>query len=256
MKGNVLLLRWIIVAAVGGFVHEASAADFRVDNQVFTVDQQEPLVRSTTVFGSAAVYDFLADPAEVTMFDPRGGRIVLLDLSGRVKTELTTAQVEAFVERLRQRAAAQPKPLLRFLANPEFEASYDEQTGRVELTSPWLTYRVETVAAVSEEVSRRYREFSDWHAQLNALVHPGAHPPFARLKLNEILAQHGRIPRRVELEIRTAQGPSARRIRLRSVHRFAGQLAESDRDRVAQVEQFLIMFPPVHFSDYQRRLKR
>jgi hypothetical protein len=142
---------------------------------------------------------------------------------------------------------------MQFLADPEFDIQYNDQSGELTLTSSWVTYRVKTMAAGSEAVSRQYRTFSDWYAQLNALLNPGTRPPQARMILNEALDQRGRIPQQVQLELRHGQSLLSKRTSARSEHQLFHRLVESDRDRIAQTDQFLVIFQPVDFAQYQSR---
>ena len=76
-------------------------------------------------------------------------------------------------------------------------------------------------------------------------------PPFARLKLNAALESRRRLPREVVLTVRPKSGFLAKRITIRSQHQMIDRLAETDRNRVAQIEQFMAIFSPVSFQDYQ-----
>lgn len=247
---------WWVPVAVSGWVFGGGLAggqEFRIENAVYVGNSQDPVARSTTVFSGGRVYDFLNKPAEITVFDPAGGRFMLLDVSRKMRTELPTTRVQAFTARLRKWAAAQSDPALQFLADPQFVVRYDGPSGQLDLESRWMTYRVKTMAA-SEALADQYREFSDWYAQLNTMLNPGTRPPFGRLKLNELLHEHSRIPLEVLLETRSGHGLLARPTRVRTEHQLVDQLAEADRDRLAQTDQFLAMFQAVDFSEYQRRM--
>jgi hypothetical protein len=226
---------------------------FRVENKVFIGAAKEPQVRSTTIFYQGVVYDYLEDPAEVTVFDKARGRFVLLDPQRRIKTELTTARVEDFSERLRQWAHEQSDPLLNFHADPHFSETVDEATGELVFDSPRVVYRVSAVEAGSEAVASRYREFSDWYGRLNTMLNPGARPPFPRMLVSRSLEQREQIPRAVELTLRPRDILS-RPISARSEHLLIRRLLESDRNRMAETDRFMAMFEAVDFVDYQRRL--
>ena len=228
--------------------------DFRIENQVFVGGQKEPRIRSTTIFHHGLVYDYLEDPAEVTIFDQQHGRFVLLDLTRRIKTELTTKQVLDFTERLKQWAQGQSDPFLRFLGDPHFDIQFDDESGELTLTSPWMTYRLTTGEVQSAATSRQYREFSDWYCRLNTMLNPGARPPFSRIAVNSALQEQERFAQAVHLTIKPSDGLLAKRLSVRSEHRLIGQLVESDRKRVAQTDQFIAMYTSVDFRDYQRRM--
>lgn len=239
-----------------GPVRGVVAEEFRVDNQVFIDDHREPRTRSTTIFSGGLVYDFLERPAEITIFDPAQKRFVLLDPARRVKTELTADEVWAVCLDLKKWAGTQTDPLLRFMAEPEFEEQFDEQTGELVFASPWLTYRVRCVPADDESMARQYRQFSDWFVRLNSRLSPGSKLPFARLRINEVLERRRELPREVKLTIQTRRGLSVQRHVARSQHVLASSLNQADRDRIAQATQFLAIFQPVDFDQYDRKMRR
>jgi hypothetical protein len=227
---------------------------FRIENKVFVGGEKEPRVESTTIFHRGVVYDYLNHPAEITVFDVERGRFVLLDLERRVKTELTTDRVADFSERLKRRSEEQSDPFLKFLGAPSFDQALDESTGELTFNSPWMSYRLATFDTESEAVSHQYREFCDWHCRLNTVLNPGARPPFARMIVNAALEERHLFPREVQLTIQTKAGLLPKRQTVRSEHLLIRQLVESDRQRVAQTDQFMAMYSPVAFQEYQRKL--
>lgn len=245
----------IVMAAVLELVVPAAVADdFRVDNSIFLDNEKEPDVQSTTIFCGGLVYDYLKTPAEITVFDKGRNGFVLLDAARRVKTEVSLDKVTALAEHLQTWAIRQNDPLLAFLANPKFDEQFRENAGKLLLASPLVTYDLTTVSIGSSTVSAQYREFCDWYCQLNTLLNPGSRPPFARMVVNRALDQRQLFPQEVKLTVQTGSGFPARRMTIRSQHRFVGPLVESDRDRVSQTAQFLAIFNPVPFAEYQRKV--
>jgi len=226
-------------------------SDFRVENSVFIGSQREPVSTSVTIFHDGSVYDFLASPDEVVVFEPAEDRLVLLDLERHIRTELNTTEVEQFSQRLKQWAGQQRDPLLRFLGAPEFSEQFDEVRGELVLSSPWLTYHILLADAPSPAVCQQYRRFCDWMARLNTLLKANARPPFARLLANEAIARHGAIPREVRLTIARSGLPLPRQV-LRSEHRFYQAVVGPDLDRVVQAQQFMHIFKRVDFQEYRR----
>ena len=106
----------------------AQAADFRVDNRVFVEGQSQPQSQGVTIFHEGLVYDFLNEPAEVIVFDKAHRRFILLDLARHVRSEISTDDVQAFVDRVKQRLAGHPNPNVKWLADPSFEESFDRET--------------------------------------------------------------------------------------------------------------------------------
>lgn len=249
------LPRKAVWAVVGSLVACGAALgeDFRVENAIYVGGEKEPCVESTTIFCSGIVYDYLKSPAEQTVFDRSNGRFVLLDLARRLKTEIPVDKVTSLCQHLKTWASSQRDPLLRFLASPRFEESFDPSTGKLTLSSESVEYSSTTAALESLEISRDYREFSDWYCQLNTLLNPGSRPPFARMALNEALEKHQRFPFQVELVLRP-EGFPPKRLVIRSEHQLVRGLVDSDRGRVAQTDQYLAIFNPVAFDEYQKKI--
>jgi hypothetical protein len=244
-----------LLAGLGGTLGTSPAAgdDFRIENRVYINHQEQPATRSTTIFQGGMIYDFLDEPAEVAMFDKAGERFILLDLHRRVSTELSTADVAAFVARIGQRAGRHPDPSVRFLAEPTFAERLDAAGGELTLTSEWMIYRVRFSAA-SAAVARQYREFSDWYAELSTVLNPSVRPPFARLRLNEALERQQAIAREVELTIlpkKTGKGTS-----VHSRHDLTAVLSPADLSRIAAARADLKTFQPVSFEQYHEGSER
>jgi hypothetical protein len=225
---------------------------FRVENQVFAEDAEEPKIRSTTIFYEDLVYDYLENPQEITVFDRAANRIILLDPLRKVRTELNFRELETLSEQLRTWALGQPDEFLRFSAKPELEEVFDASTGKLQLQSSWLTYEVDTREPARGEILRLYLEFCDWQCLLNTRLNPGSRPPFPRIQLNRALQRLGRVPQEVHLTVRpkgdTFLGEESS---ARSEHRVIPHLLESDRNRVAQTDQFIAMFRSLPCGEYQ-----
>jgi hypothetical protein len=241
---------WLGLALAG-----ARAVDFRVENKVFLDDEKEPRAQSTTLFCEGLVYDYLANPAEVTIFDQEHRRFVLLDTTRRVKTELSAMDLVGFNQNLRKRALQRPdQPLLAFMAAPKFESQLDPKTGEIVFTSPLMTYRVSTTEAKDPTIVAQYREFSDWYAMLNTRTNPGGKLPYPRLVVNTALAESKQLPAEVRLTMQR-KATFARKTSARSQHQFIPALVESDRDRVTQTQQSLATFQAVSYEDYRKGLE-
>lgn len=227
----------------------ASGEDFCIYNKVYVGKE---IAESTTVFHNGRVYDLLTSPAEITIFDPPGNRFVILDVVRKIKTEATTEQVEGFVRRVREEALATQDSLANFLAEPTFEQSFDDASGELVLKSDWMTYQVKTVPPKFESMAAAYAQYVVWQTKLNSVIRPGALPPFARLRLNEALAQHGRLPVEV-VATRYSAPPLRKPATLRSEHRIQGVLLASDLARVDEADRCLGTFATVSMIEFQRR---
>jgi len=233
-----------------------TAEEFRVENRVFVGDQKTPCSESTTLFLDNFVYDYLANPSEITVFDKTQSRFVLLDQARRVKTEVPMAQVREFTERLKQWALTQPDAQLKFLVEPQFEEQYNDSNHEFTFASPWLTYRVVAPEIENQQIVRQYSEFSDWTCQLNTFLNPGTRPPFARMLVNATLEARQRFPHEVHLTLRSRDRLLPKRVAMRSEHDLISELIQADRERITQTNQFLAIFTPVKFTEYQKRMEK
>jgi hypothetical protein len=249
---RITLLAVALFGLVLGHAGQTPGEDFRVDNVVSTADPKEPSSESTTIFRAGVVYDFMKTPAETVVFDSIAGRFVLLNLTRKTRTELTTNEVAAFVDRLQPLAAKSPDPLVKFLAAPKFQEQADEKAGELSLSSRLVNYRISLSREASPEMVAEYRGFCDWYARLNALLVPGSRPPFGRLVVNAALAQRQATASQVSLTMSSGKGPNQQRTTIRSEHHFVQPLTQADLDQVTQTGNFMTSFKPVSFDEYRK----
>lgn len=246
----------LLVAGVFSFlpgqVGLTNAEDFRVDNAVYMADEKEPSSASTTVFRAGVVYDFMKTPAETVVFDSIAGRFVLLNLTQKTRTELTTTEVAAFVDRLQPLAAKSPDPLVKFLAEPKFQERADENAGELTLSSTLVNYRIMLSREANQETVNQYHDFCDWYARLNALLVPGSRPPFGRLIVNAALAQRQATASQVSLTMSSGKGLKPQHTTIRSEHRIVRPLTPADLEQVTQTNEFMSSFKPVSFEQYRK----
>src|SRR5690606_5890737 len=96
-----------------------------------------------------------------------------------------------------------------------------------------------------------YLHYADWMARLNYVLHPHALYPEPRLKLNEVLRAHGKLP--VEVELKSSIGLP---IHLRAEHQIHWKLDATDRSLIHEWESLLKSSNTrqVTFQEYQRSL--
>ncbi len=183
-----------------GFSSPGWAADFRIETKVYLGKDQNPVSHNETLFQAGCVYDYLSEPRRTTVFDRARGRFIVLDPARKMKVEIKTDEVLVFSERFHAWAAKSSNGFMKFAADPEFEVKLSPD-GTLTLANEHLTYELETVPAESDQTALQYREFSDWYARFNAMIHLGATPPFPRLEVNKELAKNSLIPTEVTLTI-------------------------------------------------------
>jgi hypothetical protein len=225
------------------------AADFRVESKVFADDEKETVSENTTLFHGGKIYDFLATPSEITVYDLPRTRILLLSPSRGVQTEVSVQSLHEFSSKLQEWAASQADPLLKFSARPQFDQQLNESTREASFNSQFVTYRVVSQTAKSEEIARQYREFCDLSGRLNGLVNPGGLPPFPRLEVNRALEESRKLPEEVHLNIASRRF-GGKPLTARSEHRFHWRVLEADQERIAETAEYLTRLTKVSIQQY------
>lgn len=243
----------LIAAAMTIFVLalqlQTAAENFRIETQIFEGENEQPVSETTTLFCDGVVYDFLKDPQQTAVFKkPNGknaGRFILLNRQQRIRTQISTDQIEGAVEDLRTWAGQQSQPFLKFAANPDFKESFEPGSGQLILASHVESYTVETTPVKNPKAAAEYRVFLDWYAQLNTLLNGGP-PPQPRLELNKSLTRHRAMPTMVELTRAGDKDP------LRAEHKFTWLLSRDDMSRIEGVNAALADYREVKNEEYLR----
>lgn len=247
---RIIIQIWFFFIAGLGILAVSYAGEFRIENRVYSGDSKEPASQSCTIFHQAVVYDFLQNPAETIVFDKTAARFIILDDARRVRTELSTDELEGFTRQLKNRAGKRQDPLMKFLAEPVFDERFDPTRRELSLLSDLVNYRVTITSAENASVAAQYREFSDWYARLNAILIPGSRPPFARLQLNEALARREAIAREVTLTITAIKEGKRQPATVRSDHHLSLTLTPADMQRIEQARKSMTGYKPVPFDKY------
>jgi len=223
------------------------SGDFRVETDVFVDDTKDPVSETLTLFSGDLVYDFLlSEPEEITILDVRRSRIVLLDKARRIKTTLTTDELRQFTAALKFLASDTEN---KEVFEPQFVQQFDKASGELVLSGVMITYRVLGIEPKHPGVSRKYREFADWYARLNAARFRNL-PPFARIELNRSLAEKGLLPKEVSRTVVTPQPLIDKKTTAHSRHTFVWSLSNSDRKRIENVGTYQASYKTVSFPEY------
>jgi hypothetical protein len=231
-----------LLAVFFGWLSPAGADDFRIETKVYAGKGKLPVSQNTTLFRAGCVYDYLAKPERVAVFDPSHGRFILLDPARKLKAEIKTDEVRKLVDGLHELAAKSSNSAMRFAADPEFDVEFSED-GRLTLSSKHITYELATEPAATPDAARQYHEFSDWYARFNTLASPGSAPPFPRLAVNAQLAKRGLVPTEVKMTFRSVSA--------RTEHLVSWRLLDSDHQRIARTANQLTAFKQVDLEDLQ-----
>lgn len=225
------------------------AQDFRVETDVFEEDSKNPIAENLTLFAGGIIYDFLlTDPEEVTVLDLSRARLVLLSPTKKIRTDIPTEQVLSFVALMKSQ---EPSARLTSFIDPQFEESYDAAAQTLSLTSKNVIYRVRCAEPKTKDAARRYQEFADWYARLNAM-RPGNPPPFGRIRLNKVLADKNLVPEEVTRTLVNKSGFLEKRYTATSRHLLNWQLTNTDRKRIDTVSDYLTSFRSVTYREYRQ----
>ena len=152
----------LMAVLVWGSLGSAAAAaegQLRIDSAIYSGDRKEPVSRNHTLLDGEVVYDILEDNGEMTVFDRRRRKIVLIKPRERISTRITGDDLLAYSLELRRLIMASNDRLLRFCAQPKFQASRSEPYSWT-FSSPVMTYHLETEKATQENVALVFRDFS------------------------------------------------------------------------------------------------
>jgi hypothetical protein len=240
------------------YANSSSAEGFRIETKVFVGEEKEgkeakeAVSETTTLFLDGVVYDFLKKPEQTAVFRKPGGgkpgQFTLLNEQRSILTKFSTDQVDGTVTKLKAWASREKDPFLQFAANPEFDESFDDDTGKLVLASHLENYKVDTMPAEHPDAMIEYREFLDAYTRLNTLLSGGSLQPEPRLRLNAVLARRKVVPIRVELA-RAGEEP------LRAEHAFTWRLSQDDQKRIDEVRMSLTKYKEVPNEQFLRDTK-
>lgn len=271
MTTRLTTARFLVWATLGVVPWGVTAAAeegvvFRVENEVFVNDDETPVSKSLTLFANGVTWDFLdprpkpcvaggSDVAEVILHDAARERVVMLDATRSIKTEIKTIQLERLNVSLAKWARKAGDPLIRWAGGPDFGEAFAEETkSHLELAGPRVRYLVDFSTEVPADAAAAYRRFADTAILLKALMQPGGIPPFPRLAVNRRVEAAGGVPTSVTLELapRLAVLPGQWET-YRSVHKLHPQLIDGDRSRIDAAAARMGVAEAVDLDEFVRR---
>jgi hypothetical protein len=221
---------------------------FAIRTQIYSPEQTRPVAENVTIFQAGTIYDFSdTQPATVTVFDRKSRTFTLAQCDAQIQTVLSANELVRFAATQQAEAQQSDNELVRFAADPTFAESFDADSGRLTLTSPWWDYRVATRKYDDERMRRSYAEFANWYTYLNSLFRPL--PPAVRLKLNEALDQRQCLPEHVVVQIKR-DGEVV--MRQESRHELIAPLGERELARISAWQQQRGDLRTVDFATYRR----
>jgi len=221
------------------------AQQFRITSELYAGKEAEPFAESLTLFNSEGViYDFeLTGQQVITVIDPKRERIVMLDAATETKTEISMQLFAAAI--VNMKSIGLKNDGRKFFFEPEFETSFDAETGTLKLAAKEMSYTAKTIRSQQSAAAASYQMFADWSARLNG-IHPQNMPPFARIELNKELGARNVLPEEVKLVI-----PGAlRTIEYKSRHAVIWNLSNTDRKKIETAGVQMATFTAVTFQEF------
>lgn len=231
-------------------LHAEAAEEFRIETDVFIGEEQQPVSQSVTIFEKEAVYDFAEKPAQIVVYrdatQEREGEFILLNPEKRQRTVVPTSKVDTLMRKLADWATKQNDPIMQFSAQPVFQEGFSKNSGQLSLRSPQWSYEVRTTPANSKAALMRYREFTDWYARLNCMLH-STPPPGPRLILNQKFIKHEVVPEEINRRI------AGQDVEVRAKHLFSWRLSREDHSRLDEARKYLASFEKVEAKEFLSR---
>ncbi|MEJ7595149.1 MAG: hypothetical protein WKF77_26800 [Planctomycetaceae bacterium] len=245
-----MAFRFILLWSILSLGSVCCGQGLRISTHVYDLEKAaapgEMLSSSLSLCHNGRIYDYVNAADEVVIFDPVERRFTILSNSRDLSTTLTFDEIRHKLDSLEPRtteylqelrstgtpSAERMADAITFQLHPKFEQSYDPMKETLVLSSPSLTYRVETRKWADADQVERYLAYADWTARLNFILHPNSLLPEPRIALNEALrGLNGRMPVSVELDLRPNDN-----LHLRAAHQLTRTLSEDDHRLIAKWE--------------------
>lgn len=214
-------------------------ADFRIETDVFAEDQKEPVYQTVTFFQAGVAYDFPRDGGYVSMVAPKSNRLVLLDSKRQVRTQVDLAELTRLLDNAKTGA---PGLLATIIAEAD---QVDVSDAAVSVGASILHYRATFQKPPSASMAAEYAAFADALARLNAGRQPAA-LPYARLKLNAVLADKAVLPKEITKTLSLGAKPQVQR----SILHATWRLSSEHQRRINEVQSNLVSFEEVSQQEF------
>lgn len=187
------------------------------------------------LFHQGVAYAFaLSEPHDVTIVDAVNSRIALLSRKQQTKAVLPQQDVINALARIKQYAAENDlEGKLGLDAVVEGNAPYRIQFEQV-------SYQATTQKPGSALQAAQFLQYSQWIGRVT-LIRKLWPPLFARMALDEAIANDGQVPKEVTLTL----GKGDQATTLRSVFRFESNLDQADLDRIEKAKGMLRLYQDV-----------
>ncbi len=264
-----------VAAAVGllslGDPLAVFAQDYRIYTRVSLQETVEPATesrvigRSLTIWHAGKVYDYMVNVGELVIYDPQQERYTIINGNCKMACTVDFSELRHYLKVARNQAkefmddlaeANRPESTraiekISFQLDPRFNIQANESNLQLFCDSPHLSYLVQGISAPNSDVAKAFRNYADWAAQLNFVLHGQSLMPEARMQVNTALEEKQWIPTQVTLSLKDQRGTV-----LTAEHSIQWELGPTDRTRIMEWKKLQqdgnLKF--VSFQDYQRSL--
>lgn len=245
----IAILASVLVITTSGSTHaqdtlvSASTPQWTVLTEVYQGDAKRPTETHRIAFQNGIYYDFPTNAGEPwTIFDLPQSRVIVLNREAQQRSSVPTedlvrltAQAETGVTDAAQRARfgmdAQPIQT----SETQFSLQYED-----------TQYHIAGVQMNDPDVAAQYGRFVDWACRLN-IARPRGVPPFARMKLNELMTRQGVLPHETSVTLTRHIGVerASATIRLRSMTALHHEIDESLAAQIQDAQTMRVVFEEV-----------
>lgn len=231
------------------FVESVPARTLFAVTKIYQGQQPQPVEIHEIAMVDGVVYDFPADRDQPwTVFDLPQSQVVLLDRKHQQRTSISTeelirltAQADSAITDPIQRSRFGMDAEVQVLDENRFELSYDQTHYRVQASSPSQpTWAIQ------------YSQFVDWACRLN-IARPRGVPPFARMRINEVVSRAGLFPQRIDVEMTRSIGEDATAVlvRLNSQTTLSPEIGRQTQSRIDETHSMRVLFKEIPWDEYE-----
>jgi hypothetical protein len=240
---KVILTGWIMLASTTAWAQVVRPA-FRIETDLYFEDAKQPTKQNLTLFYEGVFYDFARDMQDsITVIDPNGKRIILLDRKRNVQARIAMDEILAMENEAQKQLV--DSELSTLIPKPEL-TKFDPASATLTIASPTLEYQAKCERPNNPDIAIQYAAFADWSSRLNAFYSDRPIPPFARLVLNREVANRGLIPG----EIRRISSSRGKKNVVTSKLLSNWTISKDDEMRITKVGAMLVDFKIVDISTF------